>query len=222
MNFERSIFFPFPAILISFFWVAAVEILENLLAPTGISIFAAGILVVVPALVMEFSKGIFTVLLSGFFVDASFPLPFEHENSLIFHENSHGVYLLGEIAPETPEFFGFVTGWLVFAFLALRFMKIRFTFSNPLQWIFAAEILNTTIFFFWALAMGGNERIFDSDYWVYFGINLVVSSFFLIVSGAWFFDMIFSIYRLFGVDLQNSAGTAENETEAAEWRITEM
>ncbi len=36
MNFERSIFFPFPAILISFFWVAAVEILENLLAPTGI------------------------------------------------------------------------------------------------------------------------------------------------------------------------------------------
>ncbi|MCD8283328.1 MAG: hypothetical protein LUD39_05775 [Opitutae bacterium] len=213
MKFEHSFLYWLPACAVAYFWVAAMSVLGNLLAPTGVSLFTAGILVVIPALFMTFGRGLFCVLISGFLVDAALPVPFDRMNALSIWDSSHGAYLFGEISREPPEFFGFVTGWMVFAFLAMRFAKMRFNFSSPVQWLICAEILNTAIFFFWAIAMG-MERWADGSYWAGFGANLVASSLFVILAGGWYFDMALSAYRLCGIELCNDAGTPTQEDEA--------
>ncbi len=213
MNLERSLFHWFPAFVAGFIWIAARSIIGDLLAPTGISLFVAGILVVIPALFMRFGRGLFCVLMSGFLADATLPSPINHAEFPEIMESFGDPYLFGEISHEALESFGFIAGWMVFAYLALRLARLRFNFSSPLQWLLCAEILNTAIFFFWAVAMGV-ERWGDPAYWGGFIINLLGSSVFILVAGHWYFDMTLSLYRLCGADLvkDNTPATREGNS----------
>lgn len=200
MNFGKGLFYWVPSLVCACFWCFALAVLTDFLASFGITFFTAGLLVVIPALLMPFYGGLLCVLLSGFVVDASLPVAFEKTHSLSFWETDRYVSLFGDIATDVPAFFGFVAGWMIFAYLILRLLRSRISVVDPIRWIVCAEIVNTGIFVFWAIAMGWT-RFDDFAYWGGVLANLFFSSLVIFVFGWWFFDLQLSAYRIFGIDV---------------------
>lgn len=200
MNFSKALFYWVPSCVCACLWTFAFAVLTDLLAPLGITFFTAGLLVVFPALLMPFHRGLLCVILSGFIVDASLPVPYELTHSLSFWEAERSLSLFGEISESVPAFFGFITGWMIFAFLILRLLRSRISAVNPIQWIACAEIINAVICIFWSFAMGWT-RFGELAYWGGLCLNLIFSAIALFVFGWWFFDLKLSAYRLCGIDI---------------------
>lgn len=200
MNFSKAIFYWVPSCVCTCLWTFAFAVLTDWLAPTGITFFTAGLFVVFPALLMPFHRGLLCVILSGLIVDASFPIPFELTQSLSFWGSERSLSLFGELPEYTPAFFGFITGWMIFAYLILRLLRSRISAANPIQWIACAEIVNAIICLFWAIAIGWT-RLDEFAYWGGLLINLFCSALVLFVLGWWFFDLKLSAYRLCGIDI---------------------
>lgn len=200
MNFGKAAFYWAPSLAGVCIWAFALAQFSEWLAPWGITFFTAGLFVVVPALLMPFYRGLANVVLCGFVLDASFPVPFELTHSLSFWASSRGVSLFGELLGGSPAFFGFITGWMIFAFLILRLLRSRITTVNPRGWLVVAEIANAAIFVFWAIALGWT-RLGDGAYWLGMLLNLLFSGALIFLFGGWFFDLLFSAYRICGIDL---------------------
>ena len=200
MNFGKAAFYWAPSLASVCLWTFVLSLLTDLLAPWGVTFFTAGLFIVVPALLMPFFRGLANVALCGFVVDASLPVPFELTHSLSFWESARGVSLFGGVPGGSPESFGFVAGWMIFAYLALRLLRSRISPTEPLRWILWAEIANALIFFFWAFALGWT-RPDALAYWGGFALNLLFSSALLLLFGGWYFDLLFSAYRICGIDL---------------------
>lgn len=200
VNFNKGWIHWVPAFLSSYFWILGVAMLTHLLAPVGITLFVPGVLVVVPALLMPMRRGLTSVILSGFLFDASIPVPFGHVEGLSFFLLKYNVSFFGEISAHVPAFFGFVTGWMIFAYLILRLVRARLDLPSPMQWIVCAAIVNSIIFIFWGIAMGW-QQIGTLVYWAGFLVNFLASTTLLFVCGWWYFDLIVSAYRIVGVDI---------------------
>lgn len=200
MNFSKAVFYWVPSLVCTCFWVFAFAVLTDFLAASGITFFTAGLLVVIPALLMPFRRGLLCVILSGFVIDGALPIPFEMTHSLSFWESDRHISLFGEISADVPAFFGFVTGWMIFAYLILRLLRSRISGAEPVQWLVCAEIVNTVIFLFWSVAMGWTHSD-EIAYWYGFLLNLIFSAGAILVLGWWFFDLKLSAYRLCGIDL---------------------
>lgn len=200
MNFSKGLFYWAPSLVCACFWCFALAVFTDLLAPFGITFFTAGLLVVIPALLMPFYRGLLCVFLSGCVVDASLPIPFELTHSLSFWAAERHVSLFGDIPADIPAFFGFVAGWMIFAYLVLRLLRSRISAVNPLQWMVSAEIVNAIIFVFWATAMGWT-RFDEPAYWGGLLLNLFFSALVMFIFGWWFFDLQLAAYRLCGIDI---------------------
>lgn len=200
MSFGKGLFYWAPSFACACFWCFALAVFTDLLAPVGITFFTAGLLVVLPALLMPFYRGLFCTFLCGIVVDAALPVPFELTHSLSFLEANRHVSLFGDIPADIPAFFGFVAGWMIFAYLVLRLLRSRISAVNPIQWIVCAEIINAVIFIFWATAMGWT-RFDEAVYWGGLLGNLFFSSLAILVFGWWYFDLVLSAYRICGIDV---------------------
>lgn len=200
MNFSKGLFYWVPSFVCTCFWCFCLAVLTDFLAPLGITFFTCGLLVVIPALLMSFYRGLLCVALSGFVIDASLPVSFEMTHSLSFWETGRQISLFGDIATDVPAFFGFIAGWMIFAYLVLRLLRSRISAVEPIQWIVCAEIANAGIFIFWAIAMGWT-RFDELSYWLGLLCNLFFSSLIIFVLGWWFFDLLLSSYRLCGIDV---------------------
>ncbi len=200
MNFSKGLFYWAPSLFCACLWCFALAVFTDLLAPLGITFFTAGLLVVVPALLMPFYRGMLCVSLCGFVVDASLPVPFELTRSLSFWEADRQISLFGDISADIPAFFGFVAGWMIFSYLVLRLLRSRISAVEPIQWMVCAEIANAVIFVFWAIAMGWT-RFGEFSYWIGLISNLFFSALLIFVFGWWYFDLLLSAYRICGIDI---------------------
>lgn len=209
MSFGKGLFYWAPSLVCACFWTFALAVFTDLLAPWGITFFTAGLLVVIPALLMTFYRGLLCVLLGGLVVDASCPVPFELTHSLSFWESDRHISLFGDIPADVPAFFGFVAGWMIFAYLILRLLRSRISTADPVRWMVCAEITNALIFIFWATAMGWTH-FGELAYWCGLFCNLILSALLIFVFGWWYFDLLLSSYRICGIDVvQEREGEGE-------------
>ncbi len=99
-------------------WIALVGQLQHALSPWGLGLAAAGVLVVRPALQLDFGVGLTTVFLSGLWLDASAP----------------------------PEAFGRMAFLLSLAFCLVRQVRARLPRESALAGTAAAMLVNLALF----------------------------------------------------------------------------
>ena len=75
--FSVGAFYWIPACVIAYIWIFLAGTVSDALSPWNLAIFAPGLLVIVPSLLMPFPRGLAVVLISGFLFDFSLPIPFE-------------------------------------------------------------------------------------------------------------------------------------------------
>ncbi|MBR6797841.1 MAG: hypothetical protein IKM45_04035 [Opitutales bacterium] len=197
--FSVSAFYWIPACAIAYLWIFLSGEISDMLSPWNLSIFAPGLLVVVPALLMPFPRGLVVVLISGFLFDVSLPVPFEKMESALF-DAGREMFLFGEMTTDVPATVGFGATWMVIFFFALRFLRAYIDLSSPKQWLVTALILNFVIFLLWACAISWTE-LGKLAFWGGFFATAIISSAFIVLLGWWFFDAVVSLYRMCGVDL---------------------
>lgn len=197
--FSVGAFYWVPACVIAYIWIFLAGTVSDALSPWNLAIFAPGLLVIVPSLLMPFPRGLAVVLVSGFLFDFSLPIPFEKMDSALFAVGKK-LFLFGEMTTAVPAPVGFGVTWLVIFFLALRFLRAYIDLSSPKQWLVCALILNFVVFLLWAFAFSWNE-LGTLSFWGGFLATAAVSSVFIVLAGWWFFDAVVSLYRLCGIDL---------------------
>lgn len=197
--FYSGAFYCVPACFVAYLWIVVAGEIAGALAPLNLDFFSAGMLVVVPALLMTAGRGFVVVLICGLLFDVSLPIPFEKMETAL-GGNSGDIALFGEMALEVPSTVGFTTVWMAIFFFALRFLRTRFDLTLPRHRLLCAAAVNFVIFLFWSIAMGWGN-IASVRFWTAFLIQSVVSSALIVVLGNWFFDATLSLYRLFGANL---------------------
>lgn len=208
--FRRGMLYWIPSAICAYFWVIGIAFLSNSLSSFGITIFAMGVFAVLPALLQPAARGLFNVVLAGFFVDALLPRDYNVAGTLGAFEKESTIELFGSMPAEVPEFFGFMTGWLVVAFIVLRFFRQILPVTTFKCWVISAEIINTILFFIWALAFGW-QRIFEIDYWAGTLLTFVASSLAVLIFSWLYFDAVIGAYRLCGIDLIKQREVLEDE-----------
>lgn len=197
--FSVGAFYWIPACAAAYLWIFLAGIASDALARWNLMVFAPGLLVIVPSLLMPFSRGLGVVAVSGFLFDFSQPIPFEKMDSSLFASGER-IFLFGEMATDVPAPVGFGVMWLLIFFLALRFLRAYIDLSSPKQWLVCALILNFVIFLLWVCAFSWSD--FGAfAFWGGFLATAAVSSAFIVLAGWWFFDAVVSLYRLCGIDL---------------------
>lgn len=197
--FSVSVFYWIPACAVAYLWIFLSSEISDMLSPWDLCVFTPGLLVVVPALLMPFSRGLAVVLFSGFLFDVSLPIPFEKMESALF-ETGTEISLFGEMATDVPATVGFGATWMLIFFFALRFLRAYIDLSSPKHWLITALILNFVIFLLWGCAISWAE-LGSLVFWGGFLATAIISSAFIVLGGWWFFDAVVSLYRICGVDL---------------------
>ncbi|MCR5183589.1 MAG: hypothetical protein K6B46_02675 [Opitutales bacterium] len=208
--FRRWVLYWIPSFVCSYFWVVGMAFLGNASSFLGLSIFGVGVLVVLPALLQPPTRGLGNVVLSGFLVDAYMPRDYTALGPLSMFEKTETIEIFGSMPAESPEFFGFITGWLVVAFIVLRFFRRFLPVTTFRCWMIVAEIVNTVLFFIWTLAFGW-DHILSFDYWRGGLLTLIASSLAIFVFGWLYFDALIGAYRLCGIDLIKQREVLEDE-----------
>lgn len=198
--FSCGLLYWMPACAIAYIWIFLAGTLSDALAPLNLTIFAPGILVVVPALLMPLARGFAAVLASGFLFDVSLPIPFEKMETAALGGALPEVALFGETALNVPSTTGFGVMWMAIFFFSLRFLRAYVDTSSPRHWLGCALGVNFAIFLLWACALG-SDRIDSSAFWLGFFADALASSIFIVLAGWWFFEAIVSAYRICGADL---------------------
>lgn len=197
--FSMGAFYWIPACVIAYIWIFLSGVVSDALSPWNLNVFAPGLLVVVPALLMPFARGLWTVLVSGFLFDVSLPIPFEKMDSTLFSSNKM-IFLFGEMETQISSTVGFGATWMIIFFFALRFLRAYIDLSSPKQWLVTALVLNSVIFLLWACAISWTE-LMSLRFWGGFFATAVISAAFIVLAGWWFFDATVSLYRMVGADL---------------------
>ena len=197
--FSVGAFYWIPACFVAYIWIFLSGTVSDALAPWNLMIFSPGLLVIIPALLMPFSRGLAVIFVSGFLFDFSLPIPFEKMDSSLFSVGEP-LFLFGEMTTGVPAAVGFGAAWMIIFFLALRFLRTHIDLSSPKQWLVCALILNFIIFLLWACVLSWTE-LGSLAFWGGFLATVAVSSAFIVLVGWWFFDAVVSLYRLCGIDL---------------------
>lgn len=196
--FSSGAFYWIPACVAAYLWIFLAGTLSDALARWNLDVFAPGMLVVVPALLMPAARGFAVVLLSGLLYDVSLPIPYETMERAF--GGAESISLFGEMTIDVPATVGFGAMQSAIFFFALRFLRSRIDLSSPRQWLVCALAVNAVIFLLWAITLSGNE-LGDAGFWLGFLADALVSSAFIVAAGWWFFEALLALYRLFGADL---------------------
>lgn len=198
--FHRGIFYWIPSFVCAYFWVVAMSLLEHALSGWGLTVWTTGVFVVLPALLQSPARGLVNVVFAGLLADAALPVDFVPAGTPDVYEDAAVPEIFGAVPEDVSGTFGFVTGWLVAAFIVLRFFRRVVPVTSFKCWLVSAEIVNTVVFLIWAFAFG-RENIGSGAYWTGTFLTLIASSSALIVFGWFYFDALVGAYRLCGVDL---------------------
>lgn len=206
--FSGGLLYWVPACAVAYIWIFLAGTLSDALAPLNLTIFAPGILVVVPALLMPAARGFASALAGGFLFDVSLPIPFEKMETTALGGALPEVSLFGEMSVNVPSTTGFGVMWTAIFFFSLRFLRAYVDTSSPRHWLGCALGVNFAIFLLWACALG-SDRLGSAAFWFGFFADALASSIFIVLAGWWFFEAIISAYRICGADLVSAREVEE-------------
>lgn len=196
--FSHGAFYCLPACVVAYLWIFVSGLVSDALSRWNLEIFAPGMLVVVPALLMPPGRGFAVAAVSGFLFDGSLPIPFEKMETAF--GGAERISLFGEMSVAVPSTMGFGAMWTAIFFFVLRFFRAHVDPASPRHRLACALTVNFLIFLLWACALGWGE-LGTPDFLFGFFAEAAVSSAFIALAGGWFFDATLSLYRLCGTDL---------------------
>lgn len=197
--FSNGALYCVPACFVAYIWIFVSGEISDVLARWNLDLFSAGLLVVIPALLMTPGRGFLVVFVCGLLFDVSLPIPFEKMETAV-GGNAANIALFGEMPLVVPSTLGFTTVWMAIFYFALRFLRSRIDLTLPRHWLVCAVTVNFVIFLLWSVAMGW-ENMGNLKFWSAFAIQAAVSSLVIAALGFWFFDATLSLYRICGRDL---------------------
>lgn len=197
--FSNGALYCVPACVVACIWIFVASEISDVFARWNLDLFSAGLLVVVPALLMTPGRGFLVVFVCGMLFDVSLPIPFEKMETAI-GGSAANISLFGEMPLEVPPTLGFTTVWMAIFYFALRFLRSRIDLTLPRHWLVCAVSVNFVIFLLWSIAMGW-ENAGSLRFWSAFAIQAAVSSLVVAALGLWFFDATLSLYKICGRDL---------------------
>ena len=205
--FSSGAFFWIPGCAAAYLWIFLAGTAADALSPLNLDVFAPGILVVVPALLMPLQRGFAVALVSGLLFDASLPIPYETMEAAL-GASAEYVSLFGETAVNVPSTTGFGMMWTAIFFFVLRFFRRFVAEDSPREWLFCALAVNFVIFLLWACGIGWS-RLGTAEFWLSFAADALTASAFIVLLGWWYFDAVVSLYRICGADLLGEEREAE-------------
>lgn len=140
----------------------------------SVYLYLSGLFLVFPAITLSFLPGLICVFITGLWVDARLPLPFG--TSATF----------------------FALGFTV-AFLVRVSLRRPYNFSLVL----VALGLNSLLYFCLFIYCGGTA-LHSVSYWIHGFIDLIISSFVLVLIGGWFYNLQRALFSACGLPLRSA------------------